>query len=414
MNHKIATITLKPGKEKQPANHHPWVFSGAIGFPKKQDIDKNGHLVKVESSKGEFVAYGWCDINSHIMIRLLSWDVAILPDESWWIDRVTDAVLRRKEMVSTNRNITNAYRLIHGESDFLPGVAVDLYKDIVVVLLSARVALHYELTIVSVLEKLLSPAFIHVSFDSSFIHLEHSTELAHIYKEGKRVNDLLEFPKISTFSENTYLYILDVLGQKSGFYCDQRENRALVANYTQGKKVLDAFCYTGAFTMNALGAKAETVTCVDSSLSALTSLKKNIALNIHKELIPLDSQERVKIVKANVFDYLREMEENVFDVIILDPPKLASTKGQVPNALKAYKDLNRLAISKVKRGGIIATFSCSAGVTSSDLQTAIAWAAKDAKREVHIRSFLSQSPDHPIRVSFPESHYLTGFLLFVI
>ena len=414
MNQEIATIMLKPGKEKQPVNHHPWVFSGAISSPKKQEIEKEGHLTRVLDSSGKFIAYGWCDINSHIMIRLLSWDESDIPNDQWWDRQVSSAVLRRKEMIENNRDITNAYRLIHGESDFLPGVAVDLYKDVVVVILSARVAVQFELVIVSALEKILSPSLIYVSFDPSFIHIEHISELSHIYKEGKKVtNGLKSFP-ITTFLENSYMYLLDTSGQKSGFYCDQRVNRALVSSYTFGKKVLDAFCYTGGFTIHALGGGAKSVVSVDSSENALYFLKKNLSLNVYKGLIPADSENRVSIIKDNVFEYLRKIKDDEFDVMILDPPKLASTKGQVPNALKAYKDLNRLAISKIKKGGIIATFSCSAGVSSEDLQRVIAWAAKDAKREIHIHSFLSQSPDHPIRLSFPESHYLKGFLLFVI
>ena len=414
MSKKIATITLKMGKEKQPLNHHPWVFSGAIGAPKKSEIQQIGHLVKVIDYKDRFIAYGWCDPNSHIMIRLLSWDESVVPDESWWASKVAQSVLRRKDMITSHRNETNAYRLIHGESDFLPGVVVDLYADTIVVLLSAGVAIHYEPTIVAVLEKLLSPSMIHVSFDLAFIHSEPSGEFTHIYKGGKRVEKEEDVSLISTFLENSYLYILDGKGQKSGFYCDQRDNRAVVGSLSKGKKVLDTFCYTGGFSINALGCGASSVTCVDSSLKALSYLEKNIALNIHKKLLPEDSQSRVKCVKANVFEYLREIKENEYDVIILDPPKLAATKSQVPQALKAYKDVNRLAISKIKKGGIIATFSCSAGISSNDLQTAIAWAAKDAGKEVHIRAILSQGADHPIRLSFPESHYLTGFLLFVI
>jgi 23S rRNA (cytosine1962-C5)-methyltransferase len=414
MSKEISTITLKMGKEKQPMNHHPWVFSGAIASPRQSDINKEGHLVKVLDHKNNFIAYGWCDINSHIMIHLLSWDIHIVPDTSWWEMQIAQAVLRRKEMITNHRNTTNAYRLIHGEADFLPGVIVDLYANTVVVLLSARVALFHELTIVNVLEKLLSPFYIYVSFDSSFVHAEHSPEFTHIYKDGQRVESEEEISQVSTFLENSYLYILDVKGQKSGFFCDQRDNRSIVSSYTKGKKVLDTFCYSGAFTINALGEGASSITSVDSSARALSYLEKNIALNVHMEKLPKDSHLKVHTVKANVFEYLREIKEDEYDVIILDPPKLAATKSQVPQALKAYKDLNRLAISKVKRGGIVASFSCSAGVSHNDLQTAIAWAAKDARKEVHIKAILSQGADHPIRLSFPESHYLTGFLLFVL
>ncbi len=402
------------GKEKQPMNHHPWVFSGAIGSPKQSDIEKVGHLVKVNDHKERFIAYGWCDINSHIMVRLLSWNESVIPDEAWWANQITQSVLRRKDMITRHRDVTNAYRLIHGEADFLPGVVADLYADTIVVLLSASVAIHYELALVNALEKLLSPSVIYVYFDSSFVHTEHTSEFTHIYKDGKMAEEGEEISPVSKFLENSYYYILDAKGQKSGFYCDQRDNRAIVSTYTKGKNVLDAFSYTGGFTINALGSGADSVTSVDSSARALSYLNKNIALNVLKGVLPEGFQSKVTCVKANVFEYLREIKENEYDVIILDPPKLAATKSQVPQALKAYKDLNRLAISKVKRGGIIASFSCSAGVSSNDLQTAIAWAAKDAGKEVHIRAIFSQGPDHPIRLSFPESHYLKGFLLFVL
>jgi 23S rRNA (cytosine1962-C5)-methyltransferase len=414
MDKKIPIIVLKTGKDKQPKNHHPWVFSGAIAYPKKQDINKSGHVVKVVDSNNEFIAYGWCDINSHIMVRLLSWSQDELIDDQWVMRKIKEAVERRKDLIELNRNTTTAFRLIHGEADFLPGVAVDLYGTSIVILLSARVALAWEHLLVGTLQTLLNPKKIFVHIDSAFVHLEHLENSVKQYIDGEVVEITESKDKIITCMENDLYYIVSLDGQKSGFYCDQRENRAIVAPYAKGKEVLDLFSYTGGFTLNALQQGAEKVTCVDSSQLALTILNQHVILNAQKGKIPADSPEKVTTIKANVFEYLREMNKDQYDLIIIDPPKLAANKGQVAHALKAYKDLNRLAIEKVKKGGLVATFSCSAGVSLQDFQTAVAWAAKDAKREIHVIAFLNQSSDHPVRISFPESNYLKGFLLRII
>jgi len=411
MEHNIPKIVLKPGKEKQPKNHHPWIFSGAIASPKKDHLNKEGEVVEVVDSHDDFIAYGWCDPSSHIMIRLLSWDSNDTIDELWVRRTIKESVERRMHLILTTKEHTNAFRLIHGEADFLPGVAVDMYGSSIVILISAKVSLLWESLYVNTLQSLLNPSKIYVHIDTSFITLGEHESSTRQYVKGELVSQEDDKNSYLSCKENDIQYIIPIHGQKSGFYCDQRENRDSVASYAKGKHVLDLFSYTGGFSLNALTHGALSVTAVDSSQHAITLLHEHIKLNIQKGIIPPESDSLITTYKDNVFEFLRKIERNIYDLIIVDPPKFASTKSQVPQALKAYKDLNRLAFEKVKTGGLVATFSCSAGVSQEDLQMAVAWAAKDAKKEIQIVSFFHQSSDHPVRVSFPESNYLKGFLL---
>ncbi len=413
MEQDIPVIVLKPGKEKQPKNHHPWIFSGAVGHPRKNDIPTEPHVVKVVDSANTFVAYGWCDTPSHIMIRLLSWDPGDMIDEHWVVSRVRESIQRRMNLIVGSKGHTNAFRLIHGEADFLPGVAVDMFSSSIVILLSSSFALMWKQVLVTTLQSLINPAKIFVQVDESFV-AEDSKSVSGLYVGGKKVESVSERELFAACRENDIHYLVPVNGQKTGFYCDQRENRRITATYTEGKDVLDLFSYTGGFTLNALKSGARSVCAVDSSQKALALLNQHIRLNEEKGVIRAGSSAAVTTCKDNVFEYLRKIDPGKYDVIIVDPPKLASVKSQVPQALKAYKDLNRLAFEKVRKGGLVATFSCSAGVGIDDLKMAVAWAAKDAHKEIHILSFFHQSSDHPVRISFPESNYLKGFLLEII
>jgi 23S rRNA (cytosine1962-C5)-methyltransferase len=308
---------------------------------------------------------------------------------------------------------TNTFRLVHGEADFLPGIAIDIYGSTVMCMVSARVAWDHRLVVVQTLQKLLNPLVILVSTDSAFCGVEKLQETTERYVGGILVADRQSSDVV--FREHGLYYSFQPgSGQKSGFFCDQRDNRSRVAAYAKDKTVLDAFSYTGAFSFNMLAQGARSVTAVDSSAPALERLASQLELNIGKGRLPADSKDRMVVQQADVFQYLRDMRPDTFDMIVLDPPKLAHTKAQVDGALRAYKDLNRLAIQKVPRGGIVATFSCSSGVSRDMLRTAIAWAAKDARREVQILEMLGQSSDHPIRLSFPESEYLKGFIFLVL
>lgn len=407
----VATVRIRRGKEKQLVRRHPWVFSGALEDSSKTTLPAEAGVVAVEDSSGRFIAYGWYDRLSHIPIRLLSWDASVLPDASWWAETITSAVQRRIHLFDRSR--TNAFRLVHGEADFIPGLVVDLYADRVVCIISARVAWTFRQLIVQTLQRLLNPASILVWIDSAFGGIEQLKDGFECYVAGQVVDD----PPAQevTFLELGIVYGMTLgSGQKSGFFCDQRDNRRSVASYAQGRDVLDAFCYSGVFSLNVLARGGAHVTAVDSSAPALEQLSRNLALNISLGTVPSDVRSRISAIQADVFQYLRDMDEGLYDMMVLDPPKLAQTKGQVEGALRAYKDLNRLAMQKIRAGGLIASFSCSGGVSREQLRTVLAWAAKDARKEVQILQTLGQGADHPIRLSFPESEYLKGYIFRVL
>ena len=234
-----------------------------------------------------------------------------------------------------------------------------------------------------------------------------------VFSNGKEIAG--DERKNIQFVENGIYYEVEPgKGQKSGFYCDQRDNRQILEEYAKGKTVLDVCSYTGAFTLHALRAGAKSVDAIDSSESSLRHLLYHIHLNENKTAISENSREKVSIEEADAFEYLRTIKDGFYDLMILDPPKLAKTKGQLENAQKAYKDLNRVAMSKIKDGGIIFTFSCSGAMTRENFKLTLAWAAADAGVEIQVLRTLSAGEDHPVRLSFPESEYLKGFVLRVI
>lgn len=412
----MVCVTILEGKEKLLLRHHPWVFSGAIAqIEGTLPPAGTGAVVRVETSIGRFIAYGWYDALSHISLHLLSWDEKTLPDAKWWFRTIRSAVLRRSFFFGERSGRNNACRLVHGEADFLPGYAIDLYANVIRCIVSARIAWDVRKMVVDALQRLLKPSLIVVTTDSAFCGIEKMSEKTEWYRQGLLVELAPgELPPVR-FRENGLLFNLyPGAGQKSGFFCDQRENRARVGVYAKGATVLDAFSYNGGFTLNALRAGASQVVAVDSSESALEQLAAHVELNVEAGKLPPEARERVEVVKSDVFEYLRDMPNRKYGLIILDPPKLARTRNQVEAAEKAYKDLNRLAIQKVAPAGIVATFSCSGSISRERFQTIIAWAAKDAGREVQILETLGQPSDHPIRLSFPESEYLKGFILQVI
>ena len=407
---ELDTIRIRRGKEKQLVRHHPWVFSGAVE-PGASFGPSDPGIVRVLDADGRFIAYGWHDAKSHILVRLLSWDERLVPDDGWWMDILRASILRRKPLFAHARH-TNAFRLVHGEADLLPGLVVDMFGTTIVCNISARVAWDHRLLVVRTVQRLLNPVQIILMTDPAFCKIEQLREVIERYADGELVP--LEGASEVRFKEHGMVYTVEPgEGQKSGFFCDQRENRRRVATYAKGRTCLDAFCYTGSFSLNLLAAGSGPITAVDSSLPALKTLLSQLERNVEERRLPRGSLERLTVRQADVFTYLRGMETGLFDLIILDPPKLARTKAQVEGALRAYKDLNRLAIEKIASGGIIATFSCSSAVSREHLRTVIAWAAKDAGREVQILETLGQGQDHPVRLSFPESEYLKGFILTV-
>ncbi|MFD0940442.1 class I SAM-dependent rRNA methyltransferase [Pedobacter boryungensis] len=395
----MVEIKLKKGKEKAVLQRHPWVFSGAlekiIGTP------ENGDVVKVCSANNEFLAYGYYNDQSRVAVRLLEWDENQQIDMAWYEQKINKAIESRAHLL--NNKDTNAYRLIFSEADFLPGLIVDKYADFLSVQILSTGIEKAKSTIIDVLVKALQPKGI----------FDRSDATARTHEGITAENGLLWGEAPAAFiavKENGITYHINIAeGQKSGFYCDQRDNRLLLAEYTNGKNVLDCFSYSGGFSLNAFKKGAKQVTSVDSSALAIETLKQNIELN------KFDAKNHIAI-QADVNKQLRTFNEEgkKFDIVVLDPPKYAPSRSALDRAARAYKDLNRRGLMLLESGGLLATFSCSGAVDIETFKQIIAWAALDAGKEVQVIKQFSQPEDHPVRLSFPEGEYLKGLLVRVL
>ena len=404
-------ITILEGKERNLFKHHPWVFSGAMDA---STVPEAAGVEKVVSYDGRFIAWGWYDKDSHIPLRLLSWKEDDMPDSSWWERSVRESVLRRKSFFSDMSSSTNVFRIIHGEADLLPGFVADVYGRIVRIIVSARVAWDMRETVVRAIEGLLHPQMIILNTDSAFCAIEKLHEVVEYYQGGVRFTPAEKLPEMRIREDGLYYGLVPGTGQKSGFYCDQRENRKRLEQYVKDAVVFDGCCYTGGFTLHALRGGCRKVDAFDSSADAIHRLLSNVRLNVELGVLPSHSLDRVAANKADIFETLRSIPHNAYDVMILDPPKLAQTIKSLESAKKAYKDLNRLAMEKIRSGGILMTCSCSGSLKREDFRTVLAWSAKDAGVEVQILETLGQGMDHPVRMSFPESEYLKAYILRVI
>jgi len=389
------SIYLRKGKEKAVRQLHPWIFSGAI--EKITGKPDNGDLVRVLDSKGDFLAAGFYNAQSRVAVRVLAWDAEQVIDETWWRSRIQQAVSARKHVLTSNE--TNTCRLIFSEADYLPGLIVDKYADFLSVQILTSGMDKAKSIWLDELQKLLKPKGIFDRSDANARAHEGLDASAGILAG-------IAPPEFIEVVENGIRYQVNIAdGQKSGFYCDQRENRKMVATHTKGNVVLDCFSYSGGFTLNALAAGAKKVVSVDSSALAIDTLKKNIKLNGFKA-----SQQTS--IQSDVNKQLRVFLESgdKFDLIVLDPPKYAPSRSALTKASRAYKDLNRLAMGLLNSGGLLATFSCSGAVDINTFKQILAWAALDAGKEVQFIDQFCQPEDHPIRSSFPEGEYLKGLL----
>ncbi|MFC5284198.1 class I SAM-dependent rRNA methyltransferase [Pedobacter alpinus] len=390
----MVSIILKKGKEKAVLQRHPWIFSGALQNVKGKP--ENGELVTVYAYDDEFLAYGYYNNESRVAIRVLSWDQEILPNEAWYRKRLQAAFNNRKHLINADNNTC---RLVFSESDYLPGLIADKYADYLAVQILTSGMESLKPVILDELQRLTGAKGI---FDKSDIGARAHDGLA--ATEGLVWGTLP--PDFVEVKENGIKYNINIVeGQKSGFYCDQRFNRDLLANYAKGKRMLDCFSYSGGFSLNAMAKGAAEVVSVDSSALAIETLKKNIILNkfegIKHEAIQSDVNKQLRIFK--------EAGEE-FDIVVLDPPKYAPSRSALDRAARAYKDLNRLGMHVLKEGGLLATFSCSGAVDMETFKQIIAWAALDAGKEVQIIHQFTQPEDHPVRISFPEGEYLKGLL----
>ena len=388
------SIILRPGREQSVLRRHPWVFSGAVNMVEGAPAD--GQTFDVYDSKTNWLARGSYSSKSQITVRLLTFDRDEVIDESFWDRKIRDAISFRKDLTGIRNN--DAFRLIHAESDGLPGVVVDRYGDYLVCQFSSAGAEFWKKIIISKLMEIWPCKGIFERSDSD-------SRL----KEGypARVITLAGSPPPSLIQirENSLQFMVDVhKGHKTGFYLDQSVNREKIMAYCKDRYVLNAFSYSGGFGIAAAKAGATLVTNVDSSEEAIQLAKDNFLIN--------NIKDGTEYVCEDVFNYLRTCRDSrkQFDVIILDPPKFVASVSQLSGGARGYKDINLLAFKLLKPGGILATFSCSGYVKPDLFQKIVSDAAIDAGRRARILDYLFQSPDHPVSLSFPEGLYLKGLI----
>ncbi|MEI7771926.1 MAG: class I SAM-dependent methyltransferase [Chloroflexales bacterium] len=397
----MATITLRPGRERPVIQRHPWVFSGAIAAV--HGAPAEGEAVDVLAPTGDWLARGLWSGTSQIRARLCAWDPNQLLDEGWLRERIARAVSGRAGMADSQ---DGACRLVFSESDGLPGLIVDRYGAHLVVQILTQGMEARRAEVLRALVDLLAPRGIFERSDNDMREKEGLPPGDGLLWGEEPPDQIALLPATAIGTSATPPRLLADLraGQKTGFYLDQSINRARVAAYCQGTRVLDCFAYSGGFSAYAARAGAASLTLIDTSPAALDIARQNLALN--QILTPAD------YVEGNVFKVLRgfRAEGRRFDVIILDPPKFANSQGQVDHAARGYKDISWLAMQLLSPGGVLATFSCS-GLISPDLfQKIVFGASVDAGRDVQIIERLTQSPDHPVLLTFPESEYLKGLV----
>lgn len=389
----IKKITLHNGKEHSLLRFHPWVFSGAIKV-KDGDIQE-GDLVEVYSAKQQFLGIGHYT-NASISVRIISFTQVEINDE-FWFNKISKAYAYRKALGILNEN-TNVCRLIFGEGDGLPGLIIDYY-DGHIVFQAHSIAMHMNKdNIVKALQKTFGDGLKSV-YDKS------SETLPKQYASGVQNQYLIgQGGERVVVKENNCKFIIDwEKGQKTGFFVDQRENRLLLSKYSKGKKVLNTFSYTGGFSVYAALAGAELVHSVDASAPAIELCNQNAILN------NIANHEGFAV---DTFDFLKD-KDNVYDVIVLDPPAFAKSRDVKHNAVKGYIKLNALALRKIKSGGILFTFSCSGVIDKMLFYNSISAAAIEAGRNVKVVHYLYQPADHPVIPFFPEGEYLKGMVLWV-
>jgi 23S rRNA (cytosine1962-C5)-methyltransferase len=388
---KQPSVVLHKGKDKAIKNHHHWIFSGAVkSLPANFE---NGDILPVQSFEGELLGYAYFNEQCSIMGRMVSFD-ATSPEEA--IEKnIESAISLRKQFLEKK---TNAYRLINGEGDSVPGLIVDRYADILVIQIATLGIEKLKPLIISLLVKKFSPRSIH---EKSNLPSRREEGLPDF--EGFLYGERIEIVEI--VEDGIRFYVDLIHSQKTGFFLDQREMRKLVGSLAAQKKVLNCFSYTGGFSVYALKGGAIQVDSVDTSEMAIELAKENLKVNgfdIHMH----------RFYAEDVFEFLRKRELS-YDFIILDPPAFAKKKADVAQACRGYKDINRLALSKILPQGLLLTFSCSFHVDEALFQKVIFQAAQEARRKVRIIQKHHLAYDHPINIYHPESDYLKGFLLYV-
>ena len=394
-------IILRKGREESLMRFHPWVFSGAIA--EIQGNPSEGEIVAVHASDGSLLAYGHYQIGS-IAVRVLSFDDSALRPDFWEIMLSKALQVRVASGLHSSLSATNCYRLVHGEGDNLPGLIIDYYNGVCVMQAHSVGMFRAKKQISEALQKVYGDALKAV-YDKSSGTAPYKAGLDLIDGYLYRCDGFSDDEQVVL--ENGHKFLVNwTEGQKTGFFLDQRENRALVGSLAKGRNVLNLFCYTGGFSIYALANGALHVDSVDSSKKAMMMVDRNVALNGFDE-------SRHTSLCCDAIDYLREVPEGKYDLMIVDPPAFAKHRGALKNALRAYQRLNAAAISKVAPGGFVFTYSCSQVVDKEAFALAVFSAAAQAGRSVRILDRLNQPCDHSVNIYHPEGEYLKGLLLYV-
>ena len=393
-----ATVILQEGREKSLKRHHPWVFDGAVANVKGRC--RSGDTVDVVAADGSWLGRGAYSPSSQIRVRIWTFNQQEVIDNAFFLRRIEQAwQLRQRLMQQAN---TNACRLIAAESDGLPGVTIDLYSNLAVLQLLSAGADKHRSKIVWALQKLLPDVAI---MERSDVDVRTKEGLEPLIQPLH--GDIPE--EVEIVEHGVKILVNPHTGHKTGFYLDQRENRLAASRYSEQASVLNCFSYTGTFACYALNGGASHVTNVDVSQPALDMASRHIELNGF-------APEQCSQVKGDVFEVLRNYhnQQQQFDMVILDPPKFVDSKASLKRACRGYKDINMYGIHAVKPGGILLTFSCSGLMEQSLFQKIVADAALDAGRRVQILEHLSQAPDHPVGLNYPEGYYLKGLVCVVL
>ena len=388
-------IVLKAGREKSLLRRHPWVFSGAVArIDGKASFGDTAHVV---ANDGGFLALAAVNPDANISARVWDWNETTQINTAFFHRRLETAIGMRRTLFP--RKPDEAERLVHGESDGLPGLIVDRYADVVVLQISSAGCHRWREAIIASLQQLTSVRALYERSDADVLELEGLTARAGL------VRGELETPVVHIMESGVHLQVDVAKGHKTGFYLDQRDNRLQVGELAAGRDVLNCFSYTGGFTLQALAHGAASVTSVDSSAEALQLGREHVRMNAFAE-------DRCEWVDADVFQYLRKLrdQDRQFDLIILDPPKFAPTAATAERAARGYKDINLLAFKLLRPGGLLATFSCSGGVPADLFRKIVAGAALDANVDAQVVNQFHSTPDHPVLLAFPEGEYLKGLL----
>lgn len=389
------TIQLKKGKEESLKRFHPWIFSGAIN--KMDKGIEEGEIVRVTTHDNQFIATGHYQIGS-IAVRVLSFTDRLI-DAEFWNERLESALQMRLSTGIADNQENNTFRLVHGEGDGMPGLIIDCYGE-TAVMQAHSVGIH-------VCREVIADELIKVMGDR-IKHVYYKSETTLPYKADLKQENgfIIGGSDNNTAVENGLKFHVDWLrGQKTGFFVDQRENRSLLEHYSHGKRVLNMFCYTGGFSFYAMRGGAELVHSVDSSAKAIELTNANVELNF-------PGDKRHEAFCEDAFKFLDKSGDK-YDLIILDPPAFAKHRAALRNALKGYTRLNVKAFERIRKGGILFTFSCSQVVTKDNFRNAVFTAAAQAGRTVRILHQLHQPADHPINIYHPEGEYLKGLVLYV-